>query len=1025
MKKNRTKQKCCYKVLLLLLVSLAFSQVMAQTSGLTGTISGTDGELLPGVNVVVKGTTSGVISDVNGNYSITVKKDDVLVFSFIGFRSLEIPVDGRKVINVTMESESVDLEEIVAVGYGSQKRASVTGAVATVDSKKLTVAPTASTTNTLAGRLPGLITKQQSGLPGGDNASLSIRGFGAPLVIVDGIESSFNNIDANEIESISVLKDAAAAIYGARAGDGVILVTTKRGEVNKPTITLNSNMTFQGRTKMPIMASSGQMAELLRETHTNSGQPEANQRFTEEEVQLFYDGTNPDYPNTDWLDVVARDWAPQQQHNLSVRGGNDQIKYYGFLGYLDQQSMFKNNGGDYQRYNLRSNIDARILENLTAQIDISSIWENRDFPARTDEGANSVWQEYWNSEPFWNSTLPDGRLAYAGAGGAIGIHYMTNSDLSGYRRTQSQNFKGSLALKYDFNFIEGLSAKAFFNLNQDYTFWKQFSWLADSWSYNYSNDSYTLRTQKDEPKLTQSNYRNKVLTGQFSLNYKKTFGENHDVSALALYEVIDYYGDWIRAERIGYKTTAIDYLFAGGLANQTADGRASEMGRQSYIGRVNYAFQSKYLVEATIRVDESAKFSKDERTGVFPSVSLGWRISEEGFMKESLPGLDNLKLRASYSETGKDEVGNFQYLSGYAYGESYMMGTAPSQGLVTTGMANPLLTWETMTIYNAGLDFSLVKRKLYGEFDVFYRLREGIPGQRVASLPNTFGASLPVENLNAINTRGFELLLGHEGSWKDLSWNVRGNVSWSRSKWDFFDEPAEWDNPDQERQQKRTGEWTDRAFGYISEGLFTNQDEIDALEYVYDETIGNTAIKPGDIRYKDTNDDGLLNWKDQVEIGKGTVPNWIGGFNMDLTYKNFDLTAFFQGAWGFNQRVALKWGVNFSELMYNERWTPENNHSDGLIPRLGGAGSNEWGSDFYYKKSDYLRLKTMSLGYNLPRSILQKVNIQNLRLYFAGTNVFTLSGMNKYSIDPEAPNGQGGYYYPQMRTFSFGINLTL
>ena len=1024
MKKNLFKPYPGLKILLLLMVSFTFSHLNAQNNWLSGKIESQEGEPLPGVNVVVKGTLTGVVSDVDGNYSISVGPNDVLVFSFIGFKPQEIPVNGRQTIDVILDVESVGLEEVVAIGYGSQKRMSVTGAVATVQSEQLTVAPTASTSNTLAGRLPGLITKQESGLPGADNASLSIRGFGAPLVIVDGIESNFNDIDANEIESISVLKDASAAIYGSRAGDGVILVTTKRGKIDKPTITFNSSMTFQQPANLVKMASSGQMAEMLREQTINQGLPESQQRFSQEEVDLYYAGTDPDYPNTDWLDYVADNWAPQQQHNLSIRGGSEKIKYYGFLGYLDQKTMWKRNGGGYERYNLRSNIDAQILDNLKATIDISSIWEDTEYPRRNQQ--TSIWQEYWNTEPFWNPTLPDGRLAYGGAGGAVSLHYMTDISLSGYNRTKSQNFKGSLALDYDFTFVEGLSAKAFFNINQDNSFNKQWLWGSpDSYSYNYSNDTYTQRNQQAPPELSHYNSRGKVLTGQFSFNYNRNFNEVHEVSALALYEVIDYYSDWIRAGRIGYNTKAIDYLFAGGLENQIADGRASEMGRQSYIGRVNYSYNTKYLLEATVRVDQSAKFSEEERTGVFPSVSLGWRISEESFM-ESLSGLENLKLRASLSQTGKDAVGNFQYLSGYEYFySSYMMGNSASPGLITTGMPNPLLTWEDMTIYNAGLDFSLIKRRIYGEFDVFYRLREGIPGQRLVSLPTTFGASLPVENLNAINTRGFELLLGHEGSWKDLSWNVRGNVSWSRSKWDYFDEPNEWEDPDQERQQKRTGQWTDRRFGYISEGLFTNQDEIDALDFVYDETQGNIALAPGDIRFKDVNGDKILNWKDQVEIGNGTMPHWIGGLNMDIKYKGFDLTAFFQGAWGFTQRVNLKAGNNFSELMYDERWTLENNDKDGLIPRLGGASFNNAASDFYIKDSGYIRLKTASLGYSLPRSILQKINVQSLRFYFAGSNLFTMSGLEKYFIDAEAPDGNGQYYYPLMRTISFGLNLTL
>lgn len=991
---------------------------------ITGRIVDNQGEPIIGANIIETGTTNGTVTDIDGKFSLSIENNATIHITYIGYLDQSINTSGKESLNITLLEDTQALEELVVVGYGIQKKVNLTGSVATVDSKELTIAPIASTTNALAGRLPGLITKQQSGLPGADNASLSIRGFGAPLVIVDGIESDFNNIDANEIESISVLKDAAAAIYGARAGDGVILVTTKRGKLDKPTITFNSNTTFQSPTYLPKMASSGQMAELHREAHTNTGQPEANQRFSQEEVDLFYAGTNPDYPNTDWLAEVTNNFAPQQQHNLSIRGGSENIKYYGFLGFLDQKSIFKHNGGEYQRYNFRSNIDAKILDKLSAQIDLSYIWEDRDFPARTDEGENSVWQEYWNSEPFFHSTLPDGRLAYGGAGGAIGIHHMTNSELSGYRKTLSQGLKGSISLNYDFNIVKGLSAKAFFNLNQGNSYWKQFDWLSDSWEYNYSNETYTQVTSQTNPKLQHQDSKSTLLTGQFSLNYNRIFDEDHEVASLALYEAIDTSSDWISAARLGYKTKAIDYLFAGSTASQTANGRASEMGRQSYIGRLNYAYKSKYLLEGTIRIDESAKFSKDERTGVFPSVSLGWRISEEGFMKNSIPTLENLKLRASYSQTGKDAVGNFQYLSGYQYGDLYLIGSEVSQGLQSTSLANPLLTWETMDIYNLGIDFSLSKRILYGEFDLFYRDRAGIPGQRSQSLPSTFGATLPVENLNSINTRGFEVLIGHSRKLRDFQWNITGNISWSRSKWGFIDEPKDWEDPDQERINKRTGNWTDRLFGYVSDGLFTSQEEIDALDFIYDETTGNQSIRPGDIRYIDKNGDGLLNWRDQVEIGKGDMPHWIGGLNIDLAYRNFDLIVFFQGALGFTQRAVVKWGQNYSELYYNERWTPEYNNKDGLLPRLGGANSNNWNSDFYNKKADYLRLKTLSFGYNLPNSLLNNINIQNMRLYFSAMNLFTISEMNKYSIDPEAPNGQAGYYYPQMSSFSFGLNLS-
>ena len=997
-----------------------------KTGTITGKVTDSSGAPLPGVTVVLKGTTMGTITDSDGKYSLTnVAGDAILVFSFVGMKTQEIPVSGKQRINVVMEEEAVGLGEVVAVGYGSQKRGSITGSISTVSTDKLTVVPLASTTNTLAGRLPGLITKQESGLPGSDNASLNIRGFGSPLILVDGIETTFNNIDANEIESISVLKDASAAIYGSRAGNGVILVTTKRGKTDKPTITLNTSLTFQGITNMLKAASSGQNAEMVREEHLQAGLPEATCRFTQEQVDLFYAGTNPDYPNTDWLKVVARSWSPQQQHNLSVRGGSDKIKYYGFFGFMDQKSMFKNHGGDYQRYNVRSNIDANILDNLSLQIDLSSIIEKRDFPWRTDEKENSVWQDFWNTEPYYPAKLPDPtKISYANGGGTSGIHVITNSEISGYKKTNSQNITGTISLNYDVKQIKGLSAKVFFNYKQDYYFYKTFQRLVETWTYEHSSDIYTSMGGANDPSLTHQDSKSKVLTGQFSLNFNRTFANNHHISALALYEVIDYSSDWITAGRVNYMTSSIDYLFAGGIANQTSNGSASEMGRQSYVGRINYDYKSKYLIEGTVRIDESAKFDKEHRKGTFPSVSVGWRLSEEGFIKNNFFWLENLKLRASFSQTGNDAVGNFQYLSGYQFGQSYILGSFPEKGLVETGLANPSLTWETMTIYNLGLDFSLSKQKLYGNFDVFYRDRDKIPGTRVASLPSTFGASLPVENLNEIDDRGFELMIGNQGKLRNFSWDISANISWSRSKWKSYDEPS-YDDPDQNRLYKHTGQWTDISFGYKSDGLFTSQEEIDELKFVYDETQGNISLKPGDIRYVDTNKDGLLNWRDQVEIGKGTVPHWIGGFNINLKYKNFDLSALAQGAFGFYSYIILKRGTVFPEVIYKKRWTYENNNPNAIVPRLGGANSNAYASDYLYVSAAYLRLKNLALGYNLPKKILSKLNIQSLRLYMGGTNLFTISKLNKYSIDPEAPSGYGGYYYPQMRTITCGINLSL
>jgi|TARA_B110000091_G_scaffold125880_1_gene135223 TonB-linked SusC/RagA family outer membrane protein len=993
---------------------------------LTGTVLDADGIPLPGASIIEKGTTNGTETDFDGNFSLTVSDENaILVISFIGFTTLEQPVDGNAKLRVTLQENDENLDEVVIIGYGKQKRASVTGAVASVSNKTLTIAPTANVSQSLAGRLPGLISKQESGLPGNDAASLSIRGFGAPLVIVDGIPSAMNNIDNESIESITILKDASAAVYGARAGNGVILVTTKRGKEGKTNITFKTAMSFQKPADLIKLASSGQWAELSREAHTNSGQPESTQQYTQEEVDLYYAGTDPDYPNTDWADVTMRDNAPMRQYSLAIRGGNEKIKYYGNIGFLDQETMFKPNAGGFKRYNLRSNVDAQITDNLSAQLDISHIWGNQDLPWRmANAGGGNIWQEYWNTYPTLNSTNPDGSLAYGGSGGAVGIHATSNRDHGGYNKNENEQLQVSMAMNYDLNsLLPGLKARAFANINQSNTFNKFWRYLPNSYTYNYTNDTYAQNNFQTAPDLVHRDTRNRQLTGQFSLNYNNTFAENHEVSALALYEVIDTNNAWVQAARGGYTTTAIQYLFNGGVGQQTSDGRASEMGRQSLVLRGNYAYKSKYLLEATLRVDESAKFNTENRRGSFPSVSLGWRISEESFLENS-DFVNNLKLRLSYSETGFDNVGNFRYLSGYQAANLYTIGSSPTNGLISTGLANPDLTWEQMTIYNAGVDYSLLKGKIFGEFDIFWRDRTGVPGQRVVSLPDTFGAILPTENLNAQNTRGFEFSMGYNGSIKDFSYKVAANISYSRSKWASFDEP-EYEDEDQARQKIKTGQWTDRVFGWRSQGLFTTQEEIDALDFVYDEVNGNSALAPGDIRYQDVNGDGLLDWKDRVEIGAGNRPNCIVGLNFDLNYKGFDMSAFFQGGLGFTQQVNFRYGAGYSELMYNNRWTPENNNANGLMPRVGGSGTNNSASDFYRMDSSYLRFKTLSIGYSLPQSILEQLQVQNLRFYFAGTNLLTFSKVGDYQVDPESPSNLGGFYYPLMRTISFGLNLSL
>lgn len=991
----------------------------------SGVVKDEQGEPIIGATIACENGQRGTITDVDGAFSLDCPKNGILNISYIGF-SVKKMRCSEKPMNIIMMEDNELLEEVVVVGYGTQKRGSVTGAVATVSSKDLNVAPVANTTNALAGRLPGLITKQQSGLPGADGATLSIRGFDAPLVIVDGVETNFNNIDANEIESISVLKDASAAIYGSRAGNGVILVTTKRGQSGKPIITLNSTVTFQNPMQVMKMASAGQFTEMVREAHIQAGMPESTSRFSQEQVEKYYAGTDPNYPSTDWFDYLIRDFTPQQQHNLSLRGGNENIKYYGFFGFLDQQSMIKRGGGNYVRYNIRSNIDAKILDNLHMSIDMSNIIEQRRFPWRDSEGANSVWQDIWNTEPIYPAELPDrNKISFANGGGTGGAHVSSNRNLSGTRDTDNNAFRVAASLKWDIRQVSGLSAKGNFILDKWTQDYKCFQYLPDMYTYNYTSDVYTKIASSLETKLNQSASKGRNITGQISLDYDRTFAQNHHLSAMVLYEIIDYGDSWFSGSRVGFATNSIPYLFAGGLNNQTADGRAGEMGRESFIGRIRYGYKEKYLFEGTLRYDGSAKFAKDYRWGVFPSISLGWRMSEEPFIKDNVSQISNLKLRGGFSQTGNDGVANFNYLTGYSYGDVYNIGGSSDKGLIATGLPNSLLSWEEMTIYNVGLDFGFFQNKLYGELDGFYRDRDGIPGMRSTSIPDIFGEKLPVENLNRISTRGFEFMVGYKDKVSDFNYNISANVSWARSRWEYYDE-APSDDPDVIRLSQRTGKWVDEMYGYKSNGLFTSQDQIDAIDYLFIEgSTDNSHLRQGDVVLQNTNGDAVLNWRDQVVIGKGAIPHWMSGLNFDMSWKGIDCSMLWQGAFGFSHQVVLERGIAKPEIMYKERWTYDNNNPNAIVARLGGSSSNSWASDYNIINGDYFRLKTLSVGYTFPLKWVSKAKISNLRVYVAGTNLLTFSKLNKYSIDPEAASGSGGYYFPQMRTFTMGINISL
>lgn len=1005
-----------------------------------GKVVDLNGLALPGVTILIKGTTNGTITDPDGNYTISnVPVDGTLVFSFVGMETREIPVGNQDQVNVSLEEATIGLNEVVTIGYGTQKKVNLTGSVATVQSDDLVKVPSANVSEVLTGKAPGLFTKQDQGVPGADYSTLSIRGYDAPLILVDGIETSWTRMDPNEIESISVLKDAAAAVYGARAGNGVILITTKRGTGNKPSIVYSSNYTIQQPTTVPEFVSSGKYSELLREGELNSGLPYT---YSEEEVQKFYDGGDPDYVNENWYNAAFKNWTPMQSHNLAVRGGSEKIKYYMTVGYMDQSSIYESGDLNFNRYNARSNVDAQITDRLSASIDMSFRNEKRQAPQTS---LDNIWINLKTALPVWPASLPDPEKggAYSGFLERSPVA-QTIRDMTGFNDDIQRYFTGKISLSYKIPGIDGLEATASLNYSTNNKYSKVQDKPFDVLTYDYANQQYEFRGSNGANSLNETTSQYTQLYPLVSLTYDRTFG-NHSVQGLLLAEGIETDYFFTSAGRVDLLSVEIPYLFAGSPDNLTNNGGAVETGRVSYVGRGNYSYKGKYLLEGTFRYDASHKFPEDSRWGFFPSVSAGWRLSEESFIKDNIAWIDNLKLRTSYSKAGNDNVEAFKYLTGYEIltgtSQVYVFGSDVYRRIRTTGLPNPNITWLDMTSYNLGLDGTFLRGMFGFEFDLFYRVTDNIFGQPLETYPSTFGAQLPQLNINSTDDRGFELTLTHRNKvGNDFSYSVAGSVSLAREKYKRWSE-SPYDDPDEIRIYQNTGNYTNRWIGYLSDGIFMSQDEIDNHTVDQDQA-GNTTLRPGDIKYLDINNDSIIDWRDQDEIGYGTFPDLTYGLNLEMQYKGFSITALFQGASMFNSMITdvlrgpLQNLGNPFDFQYKYRWQPDPENPDvninpnAKLPAILGDGTgtntnNNKASDFWLKDATYLRLKNLNISYSLPQKATQSIGIQNIKVYVAGSNLFTLSkmGIYKKSVDAETTGYQK--FYPPVKTISLGLNVTL
>lgn len=1054
-----------------------------QSQTVTGQVTDPSGSPLPGVTVVVKGTTQGTVTDFDGYYSLSnVPDNTILVFSFVGMKTQEVTVGNRNTVNAVMDEETIGLEEIVAVGYGVQRKATLTGSVGSIKSEELVQRPAANTTELLQGQIAGLVTRQSSGLPGDDAATLNIRGFGDPLVLIDGVESDLDQIDPNDIESISVLKDASAAVYGARAGNGVILVNTKRGKDRASQINYHGSVSLTQPTFMADLVNAREWAELAYEAGMDpDGYSPNHVHYDPETKRLINLVDNSDYAGYDWQEALFRDWTPQQQHNLNARGGSEKIKYFISAGYTGQESNFKSGDYDFSRYNVRSNIDANITEDLAISVDFSY---RRTLLDKANFTVGDVFTSINRSKPSYPYIFEQDpeRATYPGTFNSP--YFQTFKDYSGFVENKENVVQGALEVRYSFPTIKGLVAKARLNYEDLYSWDKTAAKPFEIYEYDglaakNGEDPWILAgVVNPTSRLTVYSDRSTELLPLVSLEYENTFNDHH-VKGMVVGEIRKYEWTSLRGTRKDVLSFEAPYLnFASdegkdNSENKNADNSTPEFvetARASFIGRFNYDYKGKYILELAMRADASAEYPSEGRWGFFPSVSAGWRLSEEPFIKDNYSAVNNLKLRASHGVLGYDAISHFDYLTGFEItGQSYIFGTTPAPVINSAGLSNPDITWEQMKISNIGIDGTLWNGKLGFEIDAFYRLRENILTTPTTQVPSTFGATLPQVNLNKRDNRGIEITLSHMNTVGEFTYDVSPSFSWTRGKYKEWDEDStppsnlttEEDIELWKKRNLKEGQWDDLIWGYVSDGFFMNQEEIDNYTIDQDQN-DNQSIKVGDIKYKDLNGDNYIDWRDETVIGTGSttqggstkaerdanreasLPNIMYSLNMGVSFKGLSFRMLWQGAADYAVTIKTEAAAPFNnesipiDAHYNNRailGTDGNNNQyitnpdDFKLPPVTQVGLNDNNSkqsDFWTHDARFLRLKNLYISYTLPKKLLMGSGINQCQFYMSGTNLWTISnlGIWKKSFDPEIIS-QENRSYPPVKTVTFGVKLTI
>ncbi len=997
----------------------------------TGKVSDSSGAPLTGVTVVIKGTTTGIITDSEGKFSLSnVPPTATLVFSFVGMKAQEVAVSGKTVINVALENETVGIEEVVAIGYGVQKRVNVVGSVISLPGSSIQSIPSASTSSAISGRLPGVVVIQQNGEPGNLGARIMVRGRSTlggntgPLVIIDGVQGrSMDEIDPMDISSLSVLKDASAAIYGAQAANGVILITTKKGEIGSPRLNYHFYQGFMTPTVIPEVTNAAEYATMLSEYQSSKG---ATRTFSDADIALFKSGADPwGHPNTDWYGSLIKKWTTASRHNLTIDGGFKGMTYYVSLGLKGDESMYKQSSTSYKQYNLRTKLDFPITDWLKTDIDVAAFQTNRIYPFKS---ANAIVGQSTRLVPtsraYWPNGLPGPDIEY-------GDNPVVTSTFAGGKNDQkTYRLQNSFNVTITPPFLKGLAVNANFNYDVSNYYRKEFykPWILyyPNWAQATKDPNTGFITDMpltptlrglSSPQNEETYQRAISQTGNINLTYARKFGD-HNINLYAGYEQYTNNNNSFYGYRQNYISDLIQTMSAGGDLNKNTTGGMYIYARRSLIGRATYDYKGKYLAEVLFRRDGSLKFPPAHRWGNFPGFLLGWRASEESFWKNTLPYISYFKLRASYGVMGMDPGDPFQYMNKFSLHPGMVFGTASNIETVVgpPSVANPNITWETQTTRNIGFDSKFSKDLFHLNFEYFYNKREHILARRNASVPDFTGLTLPNENIARVDNHGFEVDAGiHKSINSDLRFDLTGNFSFNRNKVVFQDEPAK-SMPWQVVTGHPYGAW----LMYDAIGVFADQAAVDAYPH-----WKNAA--PGDVIFRDVSGDGQITADDKILIDHTDAPEIFYGINLDATWKSFTLTVLVQGQ---GKYLRLNYyddrrgeAGNYYKWTYDNRWTPDNTVTN--IGRAYSWSQFYWGhetnmSTYWLDNVAYARLKNVVLSYNLPKRIYKFLGISKASIYFSGNNLALLYSASK-KFDPEV-SGQG--VYPAMKTIAFGANIT-